>query len=355
MAGVAALCALLVGDGCGGDRERTAAGVPADSCVEGAAASCGEAVVADVEALVAEVQGFGERTTGGRGGEAYWVTTLADAGPGSLRAGAEAAPPRWIRFRVSGDVRLASPIRVASDKTIDGRGARIGITGHGLTIDGQSNVILENLALHDGGDAGGAEDDALHIVDRAHDVWVDHCSFSHWGDGLIDVTRESTDITVSWCRFTHHDKVMLIGASPDQPGDAVIRVTLHHNHFEGTEERHPRLRFGKVHAYNNYYDAWGSYGAASSMRGELLSQANVFRATWHSAAIVTHAGQDPEEGYVRSVDDLALGGARIVEREPERVFDPAAYYTSARVDVADERLRAKVAREAGRREVRVAP
>jgi len=295
--------------------------------------------------LVQQVQGFGDKTTGGRGGELTWVTTLADAGPGSLRSAAEDTSRRWIRFRVSGTLPLLTPITVASDKTIDGRGAKVTITGRGLVIDGQSNVIVENLLFADG------EDDALHVVNGARNLWIDHCSLSHWSDGLIDITRASTDITVSWCRFSHHDKVLLIGASPAESGDAVMRVTLHHNHFERTTERHPRLRFGKVHAYNNYYEAWGSYGAASSMLGELLSQANIYQAGWDKDAIITRSGRDPEEGYARSVGDLALGGARIVEREPEHVFDPSRFYASARVAPADETLKEQIRREAGWRDV----
>jgi pectate lyase len=338
-AGVLAL--LLLGGalaGCERGGARTGGGRPAPPIV-----------VEDVEALVGEVQGFGERATGGRGGEVYWVTTLADAGEGSLRAGAEGPAPRWIRFRAAGELRLAAPIAVGSNKTIDGRGARVVITGHGLTIDGSANVIVENLVFRDG------VDDALQIINAAHDVWVDHSSFSRWGDGLIDITRASTDVTVSWCRFSEQDKVILLSASPEQERDAAIRVTLHHNHFARTVERHPRLRFGKVHAYNNYYEAWGSYGAAASMFGEILSQANVYEAGWDKDALLTQAGRDPAGGYARSVGDLGLNGARIHEREPGRVFDPGRYYGSAVVEPAGEALVRAVVRGAGWREVRVAP
>lgn len=278
----------------------------------------------------------------------YWVTTLADAGPGSLRESAAGTAPKWIRFRLSGDLRLVAPLAVGSNTTIDGRGARVRITGHGLVIDGQSNVIVENLLFEDG------VGDAVHVVNAARQIWIDHCSFARWGDGLIDITRRSTAVTVSWSRFAEHDKVLLIGASPAHSGDRVMRVTLHHNHFARTEERHPRLRFGKVHTYNNYYDQWGSYGAASSMFGELFSEANVYEAGWHRAAVITRAGDDPAQGYVRSVDDLALGWARIAVREPERVFDPRAYYAAA-VEPADDGLRVAVRRGAGWREVLTPP
>ena len=103
-------------------------------------------------------------------------------------------------------------------------------------------------------------------------------SLSNYGDGLIDITRAATDVTISWCKFSNHRKVMLIGSDPDQTDDRNIRVTLHHNWFKRTNSGHPRLRFGKVHAFNNYYDRWGDYAIGCSQDGECVSEANIFRA-----------------------------------------------------------------------------
>jgi pectate lyase len=180
---------------------------------------------------------------------------------------------------------------------------------------------------------------------------LDHCSLSGWGDGLVDITRGSTDITVSWCRFADHDKVMLIGAGPHSIEDRDIRVTLHHDLFLGTEQRHPRLRFGKVHAYNNVLVDWGSYGMASTTAGELLSEANVFVASRNAAAIITLAGKDTERGYVKSVGDDLENGAQMEEREPERVFDPTRYYPRPAIEKADDSLRKRVEVQAGWRKL----
>jgi hypothetical protein len=71
------------------------------------------------------------------------------------------------------------------------------------------------------------------------------------------------------CHFTRHDKTMLIGADPKHVEDRCIRVTIHHCFFDGTRQRHPRLRFGKVHLYNNYTRGWGLYAVCASVEAQV--------------------------------------------------------------------------------------
>ena len=71
------------------------------------------------------------------------------------------------------------------------------------------------------------------------------------------------------CHFARHDKTMLIGADPTHVDDRCIRVTIHHCFFDGTRQRHPRLRFGKVHLYNNYTRDWGIYAVCAGVEAQV--------------------------------------------------------------------------------------
>lgn len=206
-------------------------------------------------------------TTGGAGGEEVTVTdgdTLAEL----LE---EDAP---MVLRVDGMLSMPDGMNdVHSDKTIVGVGADSGIDGAGLNISsGYNNIIIQNLNFTDW------SDDAINVQESAHHVWIDHNDFTTGGDGSVDVKRGSDFVTISW-NHTTHDKNMLLGHDDDN-GDqdtGHLRVTYHHNWFDGSAERNPRVRFGNpVHVYNNYMDNNEVYGVASTMDAGVLVEGNYF-------------------------------------------------------------------------------
>jgi pectate lyase len=178
-------------------------------------------------------------------------------------------------IRVSGTISCSGMLRVRSNKTILGNGGAT-LSGCGLNISGDRNVIIRNLAFT------GWNDDAVNVQESATNVWVDHNSFSNGADGAVDIKRGSDFVTVSWNRFFNHDKTMLLGHSDDNAGQDVghLRVTYHHNWFDGTNQRHPRVRFGNpVHVYNNFYGGVGGYGVASTENAGVLVEGNYFENT----------------------------------------------------------------------------
>jgi pectate lyase len=312
----------------------------------------GEAVAGAEQAPLGSPEGFGQHTTGGAGGDTYWVTTLGDSGPGSLREGAMSPDPLVIRFSVPGWIKLQSPLHVGPDKTIDGRDAKVAITRFGLVL-AKPNVIVENLLFSGIGDVGdlAATQDAI-LVDGASDVWIDHNTITKVADKAIGLDA-GTDVTVSWNRFRDQRQVIQIGCfgCTDALNPADARVTVHHNLFDGDGYRQPRVSYGKLHAYDNYVANWSGQGMSSVRGAELLSQSNVFQAGDKVNAIVFDGNltgdKDATFGYVRSEGDLLLKGAQVLENEPQLVFDPADYYTAS-VEPATLDLRDRLKAGTGR-------
>jgi len=275
------------------------------------------------EDLLTEVVGFGASTTGGQGGTVCTVTSSSNSGSGSLRSCVDSANgPLWIRFSTDVEIALDSSISLPSDITIDGRDHTVEITGAGLKVYQERNIIINDLAFHSGGDWD--DNDAIQVK-GGDDIWVHHCDLASYADGLLDLTKGTKDVTVSWNKFSDHDKVMLISANDDDTEDEDTRVTLHHNWFKETKQRHPRIRHGKLHAFNNFLDGWGDYGMGCSTNSECYSERNVFQPGTDWNAIITQVGEDEGEGEVESHSDLVIGWAVIEERGS--VFEPSDYYT----------------------------
>lgn len=210
----------------------------------------------------------GGGTTGG--GNATPVTVTNSS---ALTTAMKSSSPAVIR--VSGSIAISGMQKVASNKTIIGVGSSAAITGGGLNVANASNVIIRNVNFRNW------SDDGINVQYSTR-VWIDHNTFSNGYDGALDVKRASDYVTVSWNKFIDHDKTMLLGHSDDNGGEdrGKLRVSYHHNWFAGTNQRHPRVRFGNpVHVYNNYYANVGSYGVASTMEAGVLVEGNYFENT----------------------------------------------------------------------------
>lgn len=271
-----------------------------DSAPEPAPAPVGEGPVG-----FASVEGG---TTGGAGGD-----TVAVSSADEFLAAISADGPAVVQ--VNGTIELSGMNSVASDKTIEGGT----ISGGGLTLRSVSNVIIRNMTFT------GADDDSINIEEGSTNIWIDHNDFSNGFDGLVDIKRGSDFITVSWNHFHDHDKTALLGHSDDNASqdEGHLRVTYHHNWFEGTNQRQPRARFGDpVHVFNNYYDNVGSYGVASTNEAGVLVEGNYFEGV--SSPTVIQTGSSPE-GNIVERDNVYDGSG-----EPETrgtAEEPSNYYS----------------------------
>uniref|UniRef100_A0A5B7B2C0 Pectate lyase n=1 Tax=Davidia involucrata TaxID=16924 RepID=A0A5B7B2C0_DAVIN len=281
------------------------------------------------------VLGFGRHTTGGKGGRIYVVTDPSDGDlvnpkRGTLRHAVIQPGPLWIIFAHHMVIRLSEELIMTSHKTIDARGANVHIAyGAGLTLQFIQNVIIHGLHIHDikAGNGGLIRDSINHYGYRSRsdgdavsifgstNVWIDHLSMSNCDDGLIDVIQASTAVTISNCHFTHHNEVMLFGASDSHSEDEMMQVTVAFNHFgQGLIQRMPRCRWGFVHIVNNDYTHWLMYAVGGSTHPTILSQGNRFIAPPNQAAKeVTKRDYAPESVWKnwlwRSEGDLLMNGA----------------------------------------------
>jgi pectinesterase len=200
----------------------------------------------------ASVNALGQNGTyGGRDGEIVTVRTQAE-----LEKYATAAEPYVVV--VAGTIGIApvgKEIKVASDKTIVGSGTAGQIVGGGFFLGpGTHNVIIRNLTIRD--TYQGVWNDKDHDfdavqMDGAHHVWIDHNDLRHMADGLIDVRKDSTNVTVSWNKLSQDNKAFGIGWTENVKTD----ITIHHNWIRETEQRNPSTdNAAHAHLYNNFLE-----------------------------------------------------------------------------------------------------
>lgn len=127
-------------------------------------------------------EGGGMFTAGGRGGKVIVVTSLEDAGPGTLREACETGGARIVVFNVAGVIRLKSPINVRAPYiTIAGQtapGDGVCVTGESFLID-THDVIIRHMRFRRGASDVNRRDDALG-GNAVGNIIIDHCSAS-WG------------------------------------------------------------------------------------------------------------------------------------------------------------------------------
>jgi pectate lyase len=204
-------------------------------------------------------------------------------------------------------------LHVPSHTTLIGVGNDARLVHGTLMLDRVDNVIVRNLHFADAYDYFPAWDpndnasgewnsdyDNLSLRGATH-VWVDHCTFDDGErpdqgepvalgrrmqrhDGLLDITRQSDHVTVSWNQFRRHDKTMLIGGSDGHRDDSGrLRVSLHHNLWEQVMERTPRVRYGQVHLVNNLFVAQAEppyafgYSIGIGWQSRIFSERNVWQ------------------------------------------------------------------------------
>ncbi|MEU2909712.1 pectinesterase family protein [Streptomyces massasporeus] len=296
-----------------------------------AATAAAPAWAADTADGFASVSSLGQNGTyGGRGGQVVTVKTQAE-----LEKYATATQPYVIV--VAGTIAMnpvGKEIKVQSDKTIVGRGTAGHIVGGGFFLgQGVHNVIIRNLTIRDA--YQGVWNDKDHDfdaiqMDGAHHVWIDHNDLRHMADGLIDVRKDSTNVTVSWNKLSDNNKTFGIGWTENVKTD----ITIHHNWIRETEQRNPSTdNAAHAHLYNNFLEDAPNTGIGSSY-------GNYSRGSTRMVL---------ENSYFQGIKNPVIkdSGATIVQRgnvfsgtsgrneSGGSAFDPKAYYAYTLDKAAD--------------------
>ena len=192
-------------------------------------------------------------------------------------------------FQIKGkDVYSNMPI------TIEGVGDDAAIHGFGILCRNCKGTELRNLAVMY------CMDDAVSLDTGNSNVWVHNMDFFYGrpgtdsdqvkGDGTVDVKGQSRNITIAYNHFYDNGKSSL-GGMKSETTDCWL--TYHHNWFDHSDSRHPRIRTMFFHIYNNYYDGNAKYGVGMTLGGSAFVEQNYFRNCKYPM-LDNHQGTDAE-------------------------------------------------------------
>ncbi len=186
-----------------------------------------------------------------------------------------------LDYMDKGDIVVENNNNISSYITIEGVGDDAVADGWGIRVKNASNVEIRNIGTMN---CDSNEGDNIGLQQGNEYIWVHHNDFFYGnaggdsdqakGDGALDC-KKSTYVTFSYNHFWDSGKSNLLGLSEDTTEG--LYITYHHNWFDHSDSRHPRVRFYSAHVYNNYYDGNSKYGVGSTKGSSVFVEANYFR------------------------------------------------------------------------------
>ena len=284
----------------------------------------------------------------------------------------ESGDIKTVRKELQNAWKKQIQISVGSNTTIIGLGTNSGIKGGTISVNKVQNVAIRNLFIQDafdpfpkmeGGDGYNAEWDCV-VIDKSKNVWIDHCTFedticlsdkdfdmvtpsdgktskNKWQtyDGLLDVKNASDYVTISYCLFRNHDKTTILGSGDNVTTDeGHLKVTFNNNYYLNCSQRLPRVRYGQVHIYNNYYDTDGkgrtnSYCIGVGYNAKIYAEGNFFGSKISKASTMMSSSK-PGKIYANNNENYSGVSSTSVDWNPN---DQYSYTTlspeEAKVDV----------------------
>jgi pectate lyase len=221
--------------------------------------------------------------------------------------------------------------------TFEGVGEDATAYGWGILVRDAHNVEIRNIGVML------FPDDGISLDTDNENIWVHnndifygaagHDADQVKGDGSTD-TKKSDYITLSYNHYYDSGKCSLCGMADTKN----FHVTYHHNWFDHSDSRHPRIRVGTVHVYNNYFDGNSKYGVGVTKASSAFVEANYFR-NCPNPMLSSMQGSDIEDGIgtfskepggmIKAYNNTIIGAKSVVyANENATQFD--AYLTKTR-------------------------
>ena len=270
-------------------------------------------------------------------------------------------PP--VAIRIIGQVSLndlscsdmssayAIGVKGASQVTFEGIGDDATLNA-GVAVFQSTNIEIRNIGLMLWG--GGKDGDGV-ALKKTTGCWIHNNDFFYGlpggdadqvkGDGSMDLKDDSQYVTISYNHFWDSGKMSLCGMKSESGPNY---ISYHHNWFDHSDSRHPRLRTMTIHVYNNYYDGNSKYGVGVTSGGEAFVENNYFRNCKYPM-LISLQGSDmigggtfskENGGIIKSFGNVMSGQkAYVTYAEDKTEFD--AYEAKSRTEQVPLSVKAK--------------
>ncbi|MCA1745804.1 MAG: T9SS type A sorting domain-containing protein [Bacteroidales bacterium] len=231
-----------------------------------------------------------------------------------------------LAYMLGGDIVIENKNNANSYITLEGIGDDAVADGWGIRIKNASNIEIRNIGTMN---CDSNEGDNIGLQQNNDYIWVHHNDFFYGaaggdadqdkGDGALDA-KKSTNVTFSYNHFWDSGKSNLLGNG----GEEVGQFTYHHNWYDHSDSRHPRVRQHTVHVYNNYFDGISKYGIGNTTAGSVFAEGNYFRNCKYPM-LISNQGSDvfgsntntfsgDPGGMIKAYDNYISGEARFVDQ-----------------------------------------
>ena len=234
--------------------------------------------------------------------------------------------------------------------TIEGVGNDATIWGFGFLLRSVSKVELRNFAIMY------CMDDCVSIDTNNSMIWVHNLDLFYGqpgsdsdqvkGDGTIDMKGNSQYLTISYNHLYDSGKASLCGMKSESGPNW---ITYHHNWFDHSDSRHPRIRTMSVHVYNNYFDGNAKYGVGAAYQSNAFVENNYFRNCKYPM-LMSMQGSDmdggkgtfssEDGGVIKSFGNVIKGAKKVVTYQQDNTeFD--CYEATTRNEQVPANVKAK--------------